>query len=184
MIWALVVVTVATLVIVLQLLLQYKSQAHKLRVRQEPIRRRIREHLSAMDEATRKIQEAIPEQLQGFEEESEEIKAAAGEMAKVLEEMQSQQHEEVTEEATEEATDVETAATPDDGDEGQQDEEHELTRRLTEAAYKRDEVDRELNSLAKEIHIVNSSRSRLEAMLQRDAAPGKGKKKRKAAGKA
>jgi beta-lactamase regulating signal transducer with metallopeptidase domain len=71
MIWIFAVVAVAVVAIIVQLLLVYQKRAHELRLRQEPIRRHIREQLRAMEEATLKIRRTAAQRLEelGFEAE-------------------------------------------------------------------------------------------------------------------
>lgn len=58
MIWVLAVVVVGLIAVLAELLLSYQKRANDLRSKQEPVRRRIREHNRAMQEAVGGIQAA------------------------------------------------------------------------------------------------------------------------------
>ena len=64
MIWVLAVVVVGLIVVLAELLLNYQKRAHDLRTKQDPLRRRIRAHSQAMQEAVGGIQETADEQVE------------------------------------------------------------------------------------------------------------------------
>ena len=81
MIWVLAVVVVGLIAVLAELLLSYQKRAHDLRSKQDPLRRRIRAHAQAMEEAVGGIQrtaadqmEYLNEQLQLHSERSEQLR--------------------------------------------------------------------------------------------------------------
>ena len=74
MIWIFAVVAVALVAIIVQLLLVYQRRAHRLRVRQEPLRQHIGEHLRSMEEETQKIRKTVSQRLEELEFESGEFR--------------------------------------------------------------------------------------------------------------
>ena len=69
MIWVLAVVVIGLIAVLAELLLSYQKRAHDLRSKQEPLRRRIRTHAQAMQEAVGGIQKTADDQLAYLQEE-------------------------------------------------------------------------------------------------------------------
>ncbi|MBT4096306.1 MAG: hypothetical protein HOE86_01590, partial [Gemmatimonadetes bacterium] len=64
MIWVLAVVVVGLIAVLAELLLSYQKRAHDLRSKQDPLRRRIRAHAQAMEEAVGGIQRTAADQME------------------------------------------------------------------------------------------------------------------------
>jgi len=91
LIWVLAVVVVGLIAVLAELLLSYQKRAHDLRSKQEPLRRRIREHTSAMQEAVGGIQTTAADQvdylqgeLGGFVQKRQQLSAGLDELERVV----------------------------------------------------------------------------------------------------
>jgi len=67
MIWVLVVIVVGLVAVLAELLLLFQKRAQELRLKQDPVRRRIREHTQAMREAANRIQLIARNQVEELE---------------------------------------------------------------------------------------------------------------------
>ena len=81
MIWILAVVVVGLIAVLAELLLSYQKRAQDLRGRQEPIRRKIREHTQAMEQAVSGVQGAASGRLGELTSELTELAGRAQELA-------------------------------------------------------------------------------------------------------
>ncbi len=68
LIWVLAVVVVGLIAVLAELLLSYQKRAHDLRSKQDPLRRKIRAHSQAMEEAVGGIQRTAADQLEYLNE--------------------------------------------------------------------------------------------------------------------
>lgn len=67
MIWVLAVIVVGLIAVLAELLLHFQKGAHQLRLKQDPVRRRIVEHTKAMREAAGRIQLIAANQVEELE---------------------------------------------------------------------------------------------------------------------
>ena len=70
MIWIFVFVYVCLVVVVIQLVITYQKRGNNLRMKQEPIRRRIRLHKDSMGETIDKLHNAVAGRLEELDEEA------------------------------------------------------------------------------------------------------------------
>ena len=69
MVWVLAVIVVGLIAVIAELFLTYQKRAHDLRLKQDPIRHKIRAHNKAMKESVERIQGAAESQLQELDRE-------------------------------------------------------------------------------------------------------------------
>ena len=90
MVWIFAVVAVALVTIIVELLIVYQKKALDLRMRQEPLRRRIREHLQSMREDTRKIRQSVAQLFDELDFEMEQQKSQAEELGRILSRLEAE----------------------------------------------------------------------------------------------
>jgi hypothetical protein len=173
MIWIFAVVTVILLTVIVELLMVYQKRAHDIRMRQEPMRRHIREHLRNMQEATQNIRRTAGQRFAEMKLEADVLRKQSGEATKMI----SQLEVEIFGEARGEVADVEEAleAVGEEEEEGEKDEEEEKRELVREAGQIRDEVDLHLASVRRDLEIVRRTLERIEAKMTRRMAGGKKK---------
>ena len=164
MIWIIAVVAVGLVTVIVQLLLVYQKRAHDLRLRQEPIRRHIREHVRGMEEATQKIRQTAVRRLEELEFESGEFRKQSEEMRQILRQLQ----EAVIGAATRpEVADV-AEATAASGEEGEKEKEKAGVREmLAEAVRMREQMDNHISSMRRDLEIVRRTMERIESKVQK-----------------
>ena len=67
MIWAFAVVTVSLFAIIIQMLIVYQKKAYDLRTRQNPLRKKIKDHVQSLQESTGKIRRTAGERITELE---------------------------------------------------------------------------------------------------------------------
>ena len=167
MIWIFVFVYVCLFVVMIQLLMAYQKRAYNLRVKQEPIRRRIRLHKEAMVETIDKLQTAVEGRLDDLLEEvrvyQKQTKVTEGLLA---------QWKEIVPEATELTPEEELEA-----EEGEEiDEEQELIRKadlrdmravIEEFATGQQELEAHSEGVDRDTLLVRETITRLESRVRR-----------------
>jgi hypothetical protein len=175
MIWVFAIVTVILLTVIVELLMVYQKRAHDLRMRQEPMRRHIREHLRNMQEATQNIRRTAGQRYEEMKYEAETLRKQNGEATKMI----SQLEVEIFGEARGEVADVEealeAAADGEEEEEGEKDEEEEKRELVREAGRLRDDIDNHLTSVRRDMEIVRRTLERIEAKMARRMSGGKKK---------
>ena len=164
MIWIFVFVYVCLFVVMIQLLMAYQKRAYNLRVKQEPIRRRIRLHKEAMVETIDKLQTAVEGRLDDLLEAvrvyQKQTKVTGGLLA---------QWKEIVPEATELTPEEELEA-----EEGEEiDEEQELIRKadlravIEEFATGQQELEAHSEGVDRDTLLVRETITRLESRVRR-----------------
>ena len=170
MLWIFVFVYVCLFVVMIQLMMAYQKRAYTLRVKQEPIRRRIRLHKESMVETIDKLQAAVEGRLDEMLEEvsvyQKQTRVTRGLLAK---------WKEIVPEATELAQ--EQLETP-DGEE--YDDETELIRKadlrdmralIVELAIGQQELEAHSEGVDRDTQLVKDTLNRLESRVKRPNQP-------------
>ena len=89
MVWVLAVIVVGLIAVLAELFLSYQKRANDLRLKQDPIRARIREHQTAMQESVERITAAAESQLQEIEREAPEKSRQIDSFARDLREVET-----------------------------------------------------------------------------------------------
>jgi len=163
MIWIFAIVAVILITVIVELLMVYQKRAHDLRMRQEPMRRHIRDHLRGMQEATQNIRRTAGQRFEEMKVEVEVLRKQNSEASKAI----SRLEVEVFGEVKKEVADVEEALETEGEEEEDEDEEQEVRELLREAGRMRDEVDHHLTSVRRDLEIVRRTLERIEAKMQR-----------------
>lgn len=164
MIWVFAVVVVGLIAVLAELLLSYQKRAHDLRVKQDPLRRRIRAHSKAMQEAVGGIQAVATEQVAEFTTELQALARRADELREELERVERL----VGDDSSSARDDL-----IDDGesDGGKIDEEETPAEKVSQARdYLRQEVDGHRLSLQRDVEVVRRTLTLLESKLRRSPA--------------
>lgn len=158
MIWVLAVVVVGLIAVLAELLLSYQKRAHDLRLKQDPLRRRIRAHTRAMQDAASGIQQAATGQVEEFTsvvrtlaQRAEELRTELQRLERLLPEEESED-DDITEEPTPSA--AESEDTP-------------VNRWREIERLMRQEVDGNRSSLQRDIDVVQRTLTLLESKLRR-----------------
>ena len=169
MIWIFVFVYVCMFVVMIQLLMAYQKRAYNLRMKQEPIRRRIRLHKEAMVETIDKLHDAVSGRLDELVEEVSGYKL----QTKVLRGLLDRWKEAVPEEEKELTPEEELAAS-----EEEIDEEQELIRKaalrdmralIEELATNQKELEAHSEGVDRDIELVTDTMKRMQARVRRPA---------------
>jgi len=171
-IWVFAVVVVGLIAVLAELLLSYQKRASDLRTKQDPFRRRIRAHATAMQDAVGGIQGVATEQIADFTTELQALAKRAEELREELLRLERQvfgeggaaaaEKEDVIEDGDEDAGKVDAEDTPED--------------KIREAQdFIRTEVDGHRLRLQRDVEVVRRTLSLLESKLRR--APAVGEKK-------
>ena len=165
MIWVFAVIAVALVTIIIELLMVYQKRSHDLRLRQEPIRSRIREHIRGMRDATEKIRGLASQRVEDLDYEVKYLRRQSETISGVL----SKAHEEMVSDADREMATVEEAALVPESEEEEEVESAEDTLReaLKQATRKRDEIDGHIISLRRDLEIVRRTMERIDARVTR-----------------
>lgn len=164
MIWVFAVVVVGLIAVLAELLLSYQKRAHDLRLKQDPLRRRIRAHAKAMQEAVGGIQDIATEQVAEFTTELQGLARRADELRENLAGLERQVGDDPANSRDE---------LIDDGDPnaGKVDEEETPSDKVSQAQdFLRQEVDGHRLSLQRDVEVVRRTLSLLESKLRRSPA--------------
>ena len=166
MIWIFVFVYVCLSVVMIQLLMAYQKRAYNFRMKQEPIRRRIRLHKEAMVESIDKLHTAVSGRLDELVEEVTEYQQQTKVYRKLLDEWK-----EVVPEDKELTPEEELAASQEEVDE-----EQELIRKaalrdmrnlIEELGTNQQELEAHGEGVDRDTDLVKDTMSRLEARVRR-----------------
>lgn len=164
MIWLFSVAIVALVAIIGQLLLVYQKRAHELRVRQQPLRQRIKEHLRAMQESTLKIRRTASQRLEELDFEIGQMREQRDKLGKALVSLENEILGKVKAKTAE--VKIAAAATG-EGVVAEESEGEERRKALHEARSKIEEIDGHLSVLRREIENMTRILNRIEAKMQR-----------------
>ena len=161
MVWIFAVVAVVLVTIIVEMLIVYQKKALHLRMRQEPLHRRIEEHLRSMEEATQKIRQTVAHLLEELDYEVERHQAQTEMLKEIFSRLEADRSEETR--GGEEGEEGE------DGAEigGATEEEEETNRLLTEAQHRQEEIGSHFASLKREREIIERTMERIETRIQR-----------------
>ena len=170
MIWIVAIVILCCIVVLAQLLLSYQKRAHDLRLKQEPLRRRIRLHTNAMQEEVRRIEDTARSRLEELERDAEELKEQLTPLEVTLAELE----QEVFVDGSEDENDEEELeiATLDESQVA-------LRNVAKEAQGKQEELDGHLTNLVRDIEVVKRTLGLLESKLQRKDGGRSGKARKR-----
>lgn len=166
MIWVFAVVVVGLIAVLAELLLSYQKRAHELRLKQDPVRRRIRAHGKAMQEAVGGIQGVATEQIVVFTTDLQALAKRADELREVLQNLErkilgdsgaSAAKDDLIDEPDTEAGKVDAEETPKD--------KVNKARELLQL-----EVDGHRLSLQRDVEVVRRTLALLESKLRRTPA--------------
>ena len=163
MIWFLAVVVVGLIAVLAELLLSYQKRAHELRLLQDPLRRRIRGHTKAMQDAVGGIQGIATEQVAAFTTQLQGLARRVDELREALRGLERQvlgdaasiaAHDDLIEEADSDAGKIDAEEAPEDKVHQAQD-------------FLRQEVDEHRLSMQRDVEVVRRTLVLLEAKLRR-----------------
>jgi chromosome segregation ATPase len=164
MIWLFSVLSVVLVTIMVQLLLVYQKRSSELRFRQEPLRRRIREHHRAMEDTTAGIRRTAIQRLEEVEHELGILRESRDGTGKILGRLEAEVFgRDRPGEAAETEADAEIPASPDQTPDAMAD----RRTALREARHRCDDVDSQLAALRRELEAVRRAFNRVEARVQR-----------------
>lgn len=171
MIWVFAIVVIGLIAVLAELLLSYQKRAHDLRLKQEPVRRRIRAHAKAMQEAVGGIQNVATEQIAEF---TTQLQALAQRANELREDLQRVERQVFGEGMT--ATDKDDLIEEEDTEAGNVDAE-ETPEALVQAAqeFLRVEVDGHRLNMQRDVEVVRRTLALLESKLRRAPAVSAGK---------
>ena len=165
-----IVICVGLFVVLIQLLMTYQKRAHDLRLKQEPVRRRIRIHKQAMVEAITGMHTAADLRLEELVEEAEKYKEVVSDSGRLLDEWGRRVEEELEEE--EEDQEEEPEEFEDRGGDILETKEAELSVRdlMRKGTRMQEELNNQSSGLYRDIDTVRRTLTRLDAKLQRTGA--------------
>ena len=164
MIWLFSVLSVILVTITVQLLLVYQKRSSELRFRQDPLRRRIREHRRAMEEATVKIRRSATQRTEELEYELGALRESRDGSGKTLGLLEAEVFgRDRPGEAAASEEESSTAESPEPVPDATADQ----RAALREVRHRCDDVDSQLAALRREIEAVRRSINRIEARVQR-----------------
>lgn len=162
MIWLFSVLSVVLVTIMVQLLLVYQKRSSELRFRQDPLRRRIREHHRAMEDTTAGIRRTATQRLEEVEHELGVLRESRDGTGKILGRLEAEVFgRDRPGEAAE--ADAEIPEPPNQTPDATAD----RRTALREARHRCDDVDSQLAALRREIEAVRRALSRVEARVKR-----------------
>jgi hypothetical protein len=164
MIWLFSVLSVVLVTVMVQLLLVYQKRSSELRFRQDPLRRRIREHRRAMEEATVKIRRAATQRVEELEYELGALRESRNGSGKILGRLEA---EVFGRDRPGEAAAPEEEPPTGESPEPMPDATADQRTALREVRHHCDDVDSQLAALRREIEAVRRSINRIEARVQR-----------------
>lgn len=167
MVWIFSVVAVALVAIIVELLLLYQKRAHELRLRQEPLRRRVREHLREMQETTLKIRRISAQRLDELDFEVRQTRKQCDAMQRAIRDLE----QEIFGETAEEIADVDQAVAAVGEEEVDENDEAARREALREARRHYDEIELHIGSLRRDTMIVRRTMERIESRMQRRLGP-------------
>jgi hypothetical protein len=165
-IWVFVVVVVGLIAVLAELLLSYQKRAHDLRLKQEPLRRHIRAHAKAMQDAVAGIQGIATEQVAEYTTELQGLARRADELREALRVLERQVLGDT-------ASPARHGNLIEDGDAeaGKVDEEETVEDKVGQAQdFLRQEVDGHRLSLQRDVEVVRRTLALLESKLRRSPA--------------
>lgn len=176
MVWVLAVIVVGLIAVIAELFLSYQKRATDLRLRQDPIRSRIREHHRAMRESVERIKGAAESQLEEFERDSpqknHQIEAFARELRQVEAELFGDDYDPAAARVDEDFLTEEERKVEGEGEKEKEDPNLERTTRARELI---EEIEGHANSLHRDVDVVKRTLGLLEGKLRRSATAGKEK---------
>ncbi len=156
--WALGVISIALIVILIQLAAIYSKRSNELRLRQEPLRRRIQFHRKEIAGSVEKVQRAAGEGLQELEFSISALVEKHAQLKKGVEELELQvRNENEDEEELEDKDPVAMAVIKED--------DPRLV--LREAIRRREEVESHINALKRDAEGIKHHMQRVNAKLSR-----------------
>ena len=173
MVWIFSTLCVGLVIVLIQLLMTYQKRAYDLRMKQEPLRRRIRIHKQAMAEATEKLHAAADARVEELTEEEGKFREQVNGSGRILvgwkklildgvEEEEGDEEEEEAEElllGAEFDPDAEPVPSP-----------AELREQLRQATKVQEELEGHLSGLGRDVDTVRRTLTRLDSKLQRSGA--------------
>ena len=168
MIWIFSTLCVGLVIVLIQLLMTYQKRAYDLRMKQEPLRRRIRIHKQAMAEATEKLHGAADARVEELGEEEGQFREQINESGRIMnawkkqlldgvvEEEEVEEEEETEEEIVEVDLDAEPVPSP-----------AEIREQLRQATKTQEELEGHLSGLGRDVDTVRRTLTRLDSKLQR-----------------
>ena len=183
MTWILAVVVVGLIAVLAQMVLVYQRRAYDLRMKQEPLRRRLRRHRKEMKEAVERIRLAAEAGLRDIRSDVTERRRQVEPKRHLLLELEHQIREEYAQPEPDETADGKEEPEPEEEEEGGvtavdlgvRDRGQELRTLVRAVQSKHDELENHLASLARDADIAGRLFDRLQSKLQKDSA-GDGQK--------
>lgn len=158
--WVLGVISIALIVILIQLAAIYNKRSSELRMRQEPLRRRIQFHRKEIASSVEKVQRAAVEGLEELEFSIAALVEKNAQLKKGVEELELQvRHEGEDEEELEDEDPVAIAALKDD--------DPRLV--LRDAIRRREEIESHINALKRDAEGIKRNMQQVNAKLARSA---------------
>ncbi|MFH1570066.1 MAG: hypothetical protein ABIL09_18890 [Gemmatimonadota bacterium] len=177
MLWILVVVLLGLLVVMAQLLLVYQKRAHELRLKMEPIRRRIRDHRQTMGETFARLRERSSgrlEQLDAFlARRAAELEQAEGIYEELLEDRML---------ATPEEPDPEAVVIDENYDPEFEAAAAAARDAAREVVAAQESLDHALNDLGRDRDLIRRTLERMQAQFGEELGTPSGRRRREAAG--
>ena len=168
MIWILLVVILCLIVVLAQLMLSYQKRANDLRMKQEPLRLRIRKHNKALQEMVEKSQEAAMPHIDELQNKIDEFTQLANEYRPLLAELEREGHDSglLVEEEKEEDSLLDDEKDPsmlvDLERWEEEDDELDLAAMVRDTQTYQDQVDLHLGDLKRDLDIVTKTLSRMQ----------------------
>jgi hypothetical protein len=166
MLWIFAVIAVALVAIIVELLMVYQKRAHDLCLRQEPIRRSIREHVRGMEESTQTIRRTATQGLEELDYQVRVKRKQSEPLSALIRQVREDAGATVEEETTSAEQPVATAAA-EDSDEPLEPQQPTRDALLLDATRTYDEIDGHITSLRREVEIVRRTMERIEARTTR-----------------
>ena len=177
MIWVLAVVVVGMIAVLAELLLSYQKRAHNLRLKQEPLRRSIREHAQAMQVAVSGIQESADGQIDELGTDLVTLAHRSEELRAELSRLEREVFGEGYDPNAPRDDKQDELIEEDDPKAGRVDEHDDPEEMLLEAReFHRQEVDGHRLSLQRDVDVVRRTMALLETKLRRGANAAQKKK--------
>lgn len=184
MTWILAVIVVGLIAVLAEMVLVYQRRAYDLRMKQEPMRRRLRRHRKDMREAVERIRLAAEEGLRDIRSDMAERRRQVEPKGHLLLELEHQIRAEYAQpepdgpaDGKEEPEEEEEGVTA--VDLGVRDRGQELRTLVRTVQSKHDELENHLASLERDADIAGRLFDRLQSKLQKDSA-GDGQKAKSA----
>ncbi len=176
MVWVLGVIVVGLIAVIAELFLSYQKRAADLRLKQDPIRAKIRAHQKAMQESVERIKGAAEDQLQELDRElplrAQQVDGFARNLREAEIEIFGEDYD--PRDAAKDTTDFLS-----DGEDKDEEKEEEKDPNLVRVEKARDllsEMEGHAASLKRDIEVVKQTLGMLESKLRRSAAVAEAEK--------